>query len=122
MKVRLEGGIGTSITIENGERIVLGMVEVHRVEHHVSPDHPKPTGWVMTSDGADVAIGPEHYMSGGVDAVLEVDHAEEFALAILQAVKVVREAQSKNAVGVPKPGIVLPGGVKLPGFRERGEG
>jgi hypothetical protein len=121
VKLRLEGGVGTIIAIE-GERIVLGITEVQRVEHHTDQAE-KPDGWEMTADGAPVAIGPLHYLTGHVEAALDDGHAEELAKGLLEAVRAVRAARdeaSRSRLGAPKS-IVLPDGVRLRGDLRGGD-
>jgi hypothetical protein len=111
VKLRLEGALGTALAIE-GEQIVLAVTEVQRVEHHTDKA-PMPDGWEMTTDGAEVAIGPLHYVTGMAEIVLSLGHAEELGRALVQAVAQAR--QPSPVVDVPRPGIVLPDGVRLRG-------
>jgi hypothetical protein len=109
VRIRLDGRLGTELAIE-GDRIVLQATEVWAVEHHTDV-LPKPDGWEMTADGEPVATGPLHYAGGIVELAFDPDHAEQLARGILEKVEMVRRA--KTPVPVPRPGILLPEGVRL---------
>jgi hypothetical protein len=122
VKLRLEGNLGTSVGVDQDGNLVIAVTEVQRVEHHTE-EGPKPDGWTMTDDGQPIAVGPEKYLSGHVEFVLGLDHAQEFAEGILQGVTAVRKAQEKAANGPPPVDVpkrlILPGGIKLPGNLRR---
>lgn len=68
-----------------GDRVVLELREVARVEQHLNPDADTADvqpGWTPSEDGM-TAVGPLYVVTGSLLAHLSFDHAQVMAQEIL---------------------------------------
>lgn len=99
MRHSLEASI-TNVS-NNGDLIVLRVIEVGHVEHHVS-QAPPPPGWTVHENGL-VATGPVYVVAGIVDVTLDVDAAQSVVDNLTLALRIQRGELQED--GSPLPGM-----------------